>query len=399
MNLILRMAILFVCIVAGRSASLAEERLLHATKALRRTIYHSPQSPGYTCWVGAWMMPDKSLMVTFKQATGPLTDRPRSEALLKQMGLGNLDANRDFTGLRLVNVYLRSTDGGTTWSTTSEEEFPGPFDRPSWGGSHCALLNGSILRAVDGSQLPTVPGLPRRIYFQRSADLGKSWGGPEVPPEPQRPVEEYLGDFGDCISRVRRLSDSRLMATGVIRPDARNRRDGRPLVMFSADEGRTWQPQRIELTEPQQEVGAWNEWDFAELPNGRFQCVFRRTDPEDRKKQVRWQGILRISNERGTIEEYGAADLAHSGHPELLATKEGVILHLATTGVHWKTSDGSWQPLSPSEAAEPYRTYYYPRSLQTDDGTIYVFSHVGADNAYGQRDQAIVMDRFRLRME
>jgi len=23
----------------------------------RQTIYRSPQKPGYTCWVGAWIMP------------------------------------------------------------------------------------------------------------------------------------------------------------------------------------------------------------------------------------------------------------------------------------------------------------------------------------------------------
>jgi hypothetical protein len=399
MNWTSRMATLLMFVVVGGSASLAEERMLSATKISRRTIYHSPQTPGYTSWVGAWIMPDHSLMVTFKQATGPLTGRPRSEALLQKMGLGNLDARRDFTGLKLVNAYLRSTDGGATWATTSEEEFPGPFDRPSWGGSHCALRDGSILRAIDGSQLPTVPGLPRRIYFQRSSDLGMTWGGPEIPPEPQRPVADYLGDFGDCISRVRRLSNGRLMATGVIRPDARNRRVGRPLVMFSANEGKGWQPQKIELTESQQQEGAWNEWDSAELPNGNFQCVFRRTDPADRRKQVRWQGILRSAGDYWTIGDYGPAQLEHSGHPELIATREGAVLHLATTGVHWMGSDGSWQPLKRLEGPDSLRTHYYPRSLQTEDGTIYVFSHVGGDNAYGQRDQAIVMDHFRLRAE
>src|SRR6266404_6954671 len=37
-----------------------------------KTIYHSSQSPGYTSWVGAWIMSDESLMVTFKQVTGPM---------------------------------------------------------------------------------------------------------------------------------------------------------------------------------------------------------------------------------------------------------------------------------------------------------------------------------------
>ena len=35
----------------------------------RRTIYHSPLTPGYTCWVGAWIMPDDSLMASCTQAT------------------------------------------------------------------------------------------------------------------------------------------------------------------------------------------------------------------------------------------------------------------------------------------------------------------------------------------
>ena len=42
-----------------------------AVEYQRQTIYHSPQTPGYTCWVGAWIMPDGDLMTCFTQATGP----------------------------------------------------------------------------------------------------------------------------------------------------------------------------------------------------------------------------------------------------------------------------------------------------------------------------------------
>lgn len=392
------LAKLVAAIVCGEALALSAEPEVVATQLNRRTIYHSPQTPGYTCWVGAWLMPDRSVMVTFKQATGPLTGRERSQALLEKMGLSNLDANRDFTGLCLVNIYLRSTDSGRTWTTAGEEAFPGPFDRPAWGGSHCALTGGAILRAVDGSQLPTVDGLPRRIYLQRSSDLGKTWGQPEIPPKPQRPVADYLGDFGDCISRIRRLSDGRLLATGVIRPDATNRRVGLPLVMLSSDEAKTWQVQRIELTDNQREPGAWNEWDAAELPDGNLLCVFRRTDPNDRRKQVRWHGVLIRDGERWKIDRYTPAPFEHSGHPDLLVTREGPILHLATNGTHWTNNAGAdWHLLATQDQPSSYRTQYYPRSLQTDDGTILVFSHVGSDNAYGQRDQSIVMDSFRLR--
>ncbi len=44
-----------------------------ATDVERFTVYHSPQTPGYTCWVGTWVMPDETLMVSFHQATGPFT--------------------------------------------------------------------------------------------------------------------------------------------------------------------------------------------------------------------------------------------------------------------------------------------------------------------------------------
>ena len=31
-----------------------------AVEHKRRKIYHSPQSPGFTCWTGMWSMPDRS---------------------------------------------------------------------------------------------------------------------------------------------------------------------------------------------------------------------------------------------------------------------------------------------------------------------------------------------------
>jgi hypothetical protein len=383
-----------------KSLTSAQAKKIVGRDYARKTIYHSPQTPGYTCWVGAWTMPDQSLMVTFKQATGPLERRPRSVELFKKMGADIKDPQRDFTGLTLANIYLRSTDAGATWQKTAEEAFPGPLDRPSWGGSHVALAGGSILRAIDGSQLPLVPDIPRRIYFERSDDLGATWGSPIIPSEPRRPVADFVGDFGDCISRVRRLKDGRLLATGVIRTNAKERRAGQPLVMLSADDGKTWQPQSLELPPVANEVGAWNEWDWAEMPTGDLLCVFRRIAPDDRRKQVRWQGVLARRGSGWSLESYGPAPLEHSGHPELLATHTGPILHIASTGVHYTSDAGkTWQPLAMANASQPYRSRYYPRSLQTEEGRVFVFSHLGSDNAYGQVDQAIVMDTFRLSNE
>ena len=89
--------------------------------------------------------------------------------------------------------------------------------------------------------------------------------------------------------------------------------------------------------------------------------------------------------------EVGPAPFPHSGMPELLATREGPILHLATSGIHWTTDAGtSWHKLDVPGTA------YYPRSVQTADGRIFVFGHVGGDDAYGKSDQSIVMDSFFL---
>jgi hypothetical protein len=366
----------------------------------RKTIYHSPQKQGYTCWVGAWQMPDRNLMVTFKEVTGPAEGRPRAKVEWQEaFGLMKIDPARDFTGLHMADMYLRSTNRGSTWLSVAAAPFAGPSTGFAWGGSHCPLPDGAILRAVDGSAMPDM-NLPRRVFFQRSHDLGKTWGPPEIPPEPSRPVTNYIGDFGDCITRIRRLHDGRLMATGVKRVDSSpsKRSLGEPVVMFSDPLGRNWKAVGIETKPEQRGPNVWDEWDRAELANGEFLCVFRRGDPKtNNRKEARWQGLLQRRGQSWVIEQYHPAPFAHSGHPELLATSEGIILHIATDGIYWTADQGqSWQPLPFKGLRQPYRSCYYPRSFQADDGTIYVLSHQGSDDPYGKTDQAIIMDTFRL---
>ena len=50
----------------------------------------------------------------------------------------------------------------------------------------------------------------------------------------------------------------------------------------------------------------------------------------------------------------------------------------------------SWRKLSIPGTA------YYPRTIQADDGRIFVFGYVSADDPYGKTDQSIVMSSFLL---
>jgi hypothetical protein len=48
---------LLACLIETETLSAADEEFI-AIDRQRQTIYHSPQTPGYTCWVGTWTMPD-----------------------------------------------------------------------------------------------------------------------------------------------------------------------------------------------------------------------------------------------------------------------------------------------------------------------------------------------------
>ena len=86
------------------------------------------------------------------------------------------------------------------------------------------------------------------------------------------------------------------------------------------------------------------------------------------------------------------AALVHSGFPAVLRTRDGIILHLATTGVHWTADLGkTWTRLNIPG------TPYYPKALERPDGTIVVLGHVGSDDPYGTVDQSIKQQTFRLR--
>lgn len=368
----------------------AEEGPYAAIEHVRRTIYHSPQTPGFTSWVGAWTMPDDSLMVCFTQATGPVEGRPRAPEEV-QHRLSWPPPGRpgyDMTGLDLRNVHLRSTDAGQTWKLVSADAFKSCMNGIT-GEAQTALPNGTILRGVWGYYLPYNPELPKTGYLERSTDGSKTWGKPQVLLDPAK--------YSAWPKRLRVLRDGRVIALGgVAHVPANSRTRGEynglfePLLMVSSDQGRTWTGPISVVPAAHRKNWGGEEFDAAELPNGDLLCVFRRIHPAD-GRQVRWQGVLKKTGDTWIPGDVGPAPFPHSGHPDVLATRESPILHVATNGIHWTTDAGrTWHKLDVPGSA------YYPRTIQAADGRIFVFGHVGGDDAYGKNDQSIVMDSFRL---
>jgi hypothetical protein len=392
------LGVMLSCGAGARGANADSDKKLdfEAAEHQHRTIYHSPQTPGYTCWLFAWVMPDQSVMITFYQATGPMEGRPRAPIeIQKKLSWPHLsDPRRDMTGLKTCNVYLRSTDGGATWKKVSEDFFRSPMNGPVNGTT--GLSDGTILRAVLGNCLPYDADVPWTGLLQRSTDGTKTWSKltPILPPD-----EITLRPVG-----IRQLRDGRVIVMGGVSRISAGRRTAdeyckimEPLLIVSNDGGRTWGSPIPVVPEENRKGWGCEECDAAELPNGDLFWVFRRPAPEDkdlpwsRQRHVQWQGVMEKQGDTWTPKWVGPAPFGNTGLPNLVATREGVILHVKVSS--WTADAGkTWHRLLNLPDMG-----YYPKGVQLADGRILVFAHTGSDDQYGAVDQSIVMDSFRLK--
>lgn len=354
----------------------------------KRVVYHSPQTPGYTSWVGCWLMPAGKMMVSFHQATGPLEGRYRtSKDVLERLSWppeGKPEyVKYDMAGTDLQAIHLASEDSGVTWKQVSTEHASTPMN--GWTCEpEVATADGAIYRAVWGQYLPFYD-VPQSGYWQRSVDGSKTWSAPAVF------FDE--GRWNSLPKRFRVLRDGRLaVAGGVMRQRAglTTRNDWapalEPALWFSDDQGKNWSEPLLLWND--KTVRPSEELDFAELANGDLLAVIRVD-----AARGRYQTILRKTGKTWRPEPVRKLWIPHSGHPDLLATREGIVLHLATDGIAWTADEGkTWTYLD----GRP-RSGYYPRSVQLPDGRIFCVYHVGGDNYYGQVDQRIEAISFRLK--
>jgi hypothetical protein len=375
--------------------SAADIPSIRAVDLRRTTLYHSPQTPGYTAWTGAWLMPDQSIMTAFIRATGPLDPSKRARApanVVRSFGLKSWPAARDFWGLDTTIQYRLSTDGGQSWIDTRADHFRSLYPAPYIPQADIALDDGTIVRRVNGDDQRYDPAVPHTAYLQRLAPGAKDWGPPQVLLDPNSSTYQ--------ISRIRKLRDGRLIATGNVwdtpastTPTARGKIASKYLLMVSSDGGKTWQNGLTQDASAGFLYGG--EWDTGELPNGDLVALMRTHRSASDATPVLKEAVLHKQGAGWILSAARTAPFPQSGHPELLATQEGPVLSIAPTGVEY-TKDGLvWHKLEfrPSDA---YRSNYYPRAVQTDDGAIHVFSHVGHDDPYGSVDESITYDQFQL---
>ena len=378
------------CLMGTTTYAQEMPRRIGVTDLVKKTVYHSPQTPGYTCWVDCWLMPDGKLRVSFTQATGPLEGRPRTRKDVQQRlswpPEGRPEsAKYDMSGLNMDVIYLASNDGGSTWEQVSFDPAATPMN--GWVNGEAALADGTIFRNVWGQYLPFYD-VPQTGYWQSSRDGGRTWGAPSPFYD-----EEIWKTWP---KRVRILRDGRLVVVGGVLPagKASVTRQGSegtssmPALWVSEDQGRHWS--RPILLWNDQSITPTEEVDVAELPDGDLLAVLRVD-----RAPGRWQTVLAKDGKTwkpGPVEKLW---IPPTGMPELLATREGIVLHLASDGIAWTADKGKhWAYL-----ADTPHTGYYPASTQLPDGRIFCAYHIGDDNYYGQVDQRIEAITFRLKPE
>ncbi len=240
----------------------------------RETIYHSPQKPGFTSWVGAWTMSDGSLMVSFTQATGPVEGRPQApkEVQHKLTWPPPEHPGYDMTGLELrkvdqsivmdsfrqvaADIAVADPKPLVTDKLVAERV---PLGEPDdYKPCIARLPSGELLLTAfhqhkrDGNKV-----MEQTLLF-RSPDGGRTWTGPQ--PLDLLGREPYLTV----------LKNGTVFITGhLLAQDVRNEWGYTTGFLHrSTDGGRTWQSTRVESEQIKPKASNHTTRNVLELSDG-----------------------------------------------------------------------------------------------------------------------------------
>ena len=297
----------------------------------------------------------------------------------------------DFTGLDRRQIYLRSNHDGAHWSKVSETPFGGVGGRTGRGDARTPRRH-----HPPTSQWLGPPRRSRRAAHRlppavrrRRRNLGRAASSARPGPVPVPAVEiapiDRRADRGDGPG-----------LGGARRQQPRGNRKSRHAITHHGVVGlgpNVAAPGGGPAGAPGREVGrvglrrAARRGPAVRLPPGRRHRPARRRPlaggPEEAGRRLDSHALWPV-----------AAPTLGSPRAPGHARRSGPVLRDDGRSLDRRRR----QLLAPAGGAGfgDYRLRYYPRSLQIDDGTIYVFGHNGWDNRYGEVDQSIDMDKFRL---
>jgi hypothetical protein len=355
-------------------------------------------SPGLACWCFMDRNPETGeVVLSFTEITDPT---------------GNFKSDPpcyDFGRVQRKQVFLISRDRGETWSRLAEHVWRNAAD--AW------QLNGywEKMKFLPGGKLVmfasehTHMGRRPMLFYSISTDMARTWSAPRaVTEDPKRSM--FAGDLTQMQDgrwiHVYELYD---LAGATSRTRVRRRptiwmdRPGSPQrfgCAISTDGGVTWRDRPdLDITfEGELNRGLVYEPAITMLQNGNLLVVGRRHRREAFSGEgLSWrQWILQPAGDgfRVLQDQECQADvpLGHTGHPEILTTRDGIVVGVRSDGV-WASIDDArfWEKI------EDHYIGYYPQAVELDDGSILTVGHRGGDDPWPPHvDQDVRVTRLRI---
>lgn len=159
-----------------------------ATEVTQRSIYHSPEKPGYTAWCTLWRAKDGHLRLAFQQVTGPV-QHPQQRT--------NVTVLLDSPDEALTWKVLREVPSRNNLAASTNGIYAAPADSSFCGHGLVALPDGTLVTGLwAGGGIDTG-------YIQRSEDDGQTWSPPIFLLDPKK--------YQTWPTVIRRLRDGRLI--------------------------------------------------------------------------------------------------------------------------------------------------------------------------------------------